>query len=393
MAKVKPVYPNDLELVANANNLIAAYTRARKYTYWKESVQRYGIDLLGNIHSTQTALRTGTYIPKDMVEFILHERGRIRRIQSQHITDRVIQRCLNDNVMVPRFMPLLIYDNGASVTGKGPDFARDRFRTRLQKAYKEYKGKGYVLHLDFSKYFDNVNHVIALNMFRPYLSEAEYSLVAKLFKSFEIDCSEMTDEDYNACVGSIFNATLYHKPTQITGVRMAAKSIGIGNQISQITGVYYPHRIDNYCKIVEGLKYYGRYMDDSYIILDDKKRLETIYENIKKMCKELGIFVNETKTYISKLIDWHTFLKINFKVLPTTRVIRKIHSTTIRRERNRLRKFRVLLNHKRMSLEDVVSCFKSWYGVYKKYDSGYKLKNLKDYFYELFPEAKNLVKI
>lgn len=64
-------------------------------------------------------------------------------------------------------------------------------------------------------------------------------------------------------------------------------------------------------------------MDDSYIILDDKKRLETIYENIKKMCKELGIFVNETKTYISKLIDWHTFLKINFKVLSTTRVIRK----------------------------------------------------------------------
>lgn len=111
------------------------------------------------------------------------------------------------------------------------------------------------------------------------------------------------------------------------------------------------------------------------------------------MCKELGIFVNETKTYIGKLIDWHTFLKINFKVLPTTRVIRKIHSTTIRRERNRLRKFRVLLNQKRMSLEDVVSCFKSWYGVYKKYDSGYKLKNLKDYFYELFPEAKNLVKI
>lgn len=134
-------------------------------------------------------------------------------------------------------------------------------------------------------------------------------------------------------------------------------------------------------------------MDDSYIILDDKKRLETIYENIKKMCKELGIFVNETKTYISKLIDWHTFLKINFKVLSTTRVIRKIHSTTIRRERNRLRKFRVLLNQKRMSLEDVVSCFKSWYGVYKKYDSGYKLKNLKDYFYELFPEAKNLARV
>lgn len=39
------------------------------------------------------------------------------------------------------------------------------------------------------------------------------------------------------------------------------KSVGIGSQISQISGVYYPTRIDNYCKIVKGMKYYGRYMD------------------------------------------------------------------------------------------------------------------------------------
>ena len=36
----------------------------------------------------------------------------------------------------------------------------------------------------------------------------------------------------------------------------------IGDQISQIIGIYYPHRIDTYVKFVRSQKYYGRYYDN-----------------------------------------------------------------------------------------------------------------------------------
>ena len=45
-----------------------------------------------------------------------------------------------------------------------------------------------------------------------------------------------------------------------------SKSIDIGDQLSQVIGICYPHSIDNYIKYVRGQKFYGRYMDDWYIM-------------------------------------------------------------------------------------------------------------------------------
>ena len=39
--------------------------------------------------------------------------------------------------------------------------------------------------------------------------------------------------------------------------------------------------IDNYCKIVKCMKYYGRYMDDIYIIHEDKEYLKGLLNDIQ----------------------------------------------------------------------------------------------------------------
>lgn len=102
---------NNLENICNANNLYKAFGEAKKEVDWKESVQRYEINILSNISKTQDAIRNQMYKTKPMVEFELHERGRVRCIKSQHISDRVVQRSLNDNVLIPRIRKYLIYDN------------------------------------------------------------------------------------------------------------------------------------------------------------------------------------------------------------------------------------------------------------------------------------------
>ena len=65
-----------------------------------------------------------------------------------------------------------------------------------------------------------------------------------------------------------------------------------------------------------------------------------------------------------------TYLKINYKLLDTGRLIRKIHSSTIRRERNRISNtFPMLYSQRRITLVDIINFYRSWRYSYIKYDS------------------------
>lgn len=107
------------------------------------------------------------------------------------------------------------------------------------------------------------------------------------------------------------------------------KSVGIGSQISQISGVYYPTRLDNYCKIVRGMKYYGRYMDDIYIIHESKEFLKGLLNDIRGICDEYGLFINPKKTQIVKLSHGFTFLKIKYSLTETGKVIERISKDSV----------------------------------------------------------------
>ena len=129
-------------------------------------------------------------------------------------------------------------------------------------------------------------------------------------------------------------------------------------------------------------------MDDTYIIMKDKKMLKSIYTEIDKQCKGLGIFINKKKTHIYKISGWLTWLKINYRLTETGGLIRKVHSSTIRRERRKLKKLQQLVSLNKMTYKQAESCYSSWRGTYKKYDSTQKLRKLDKYLYRLFKEAK-----
>ena len=142
--------------VYNANNLWDGYLKAREGVEWKESLQKYEANLLLNIYRTRKSIIDGTYTQKPMTEFKLCERGHVRQIKAQQVSDRVVQRSFNDNVLIPRTRPKLIYDNGASLKNKGLDFGRRRFEAHLRKAARQYGTDAYILTMDFTQYYDNI---------------------------------------------------------------------------------------------------------------------------------------------------------------------------------------------------------------------------------------------
>lgn len=143
---------NDFNLVLDLDNLKAAYRKSRRGVAWKESVQRYDLFLMSNLAETKQKLARGEGISKGFVEFDIHERGKMRHIRSVHISERVVQKCLCDNVLTPLMTRSLIYDNGASIKNKGIHFAMNRLRCHLSRFYRENgNNNGYALVIDFFK--------------------------------------------------------------------------------------------------------------------------------------------------------------------------------------------------------------------------------------------------
>lgn len=146
------------EQVFSYEHLYRAGRECCKGVGWKCSTQRYLGNFTANIARTHRELMDGTWKTKGFFAFDLMERGKLRHIRSVHIAERVVQRCLCDNALVPLFSAAFVYDNAASLKGKGIDFAMDRLTCHLQRYYRKHGTNGWALVFDFSDYFNSAPH-------------------------------------------------------------------------------------------------------------------------------------------------------------------------------------------------------------------------------------------
>lgn len=382
---------DQLEEICNANQLKTSFYNTRSGTDWKASVQWYEINLLQNIYHTQNDIRAEKYKMKPCREFDLKERGHTRHIKSLHISDRTVLHSCCNHVLVPRVRPKLIYDNGASLENKGISFSRRRFCIHLNNYYKKHGNKGYIRFFDFSKFFDNIPHKGAMEQYAPLLNDKEYTFVENIFKTFEVDVSYMTDEEYEHCMETVFNSLDYvNLDFPHTHEKMMPKSVGIGNPVSQTTGVFFPYRLDSYIKMVCGVEPYGRYMDDFYIIAETIEELDALTVMIIAECSRLGLFLNYNKIRTSPLDKEFVYLKTIYRMRDDGRIIKRITKDNISRERRKIRKFRKLVDDGKMTADHVTECYKSWRGSYKNYDSHYEIIKMDKYFLSVFPEVNKV---
>ena len=319
------------EKLLDLNVLYDSFQKCKSGVYWKCSVQKYESNLLMNNYRLKKSLRDGTYKQHEFDEFDICERGKKRHIKALHIQDRVLQRALCDQILVPLLTPYLIYDNGANVKGKGVDFAKRRMRDHLRNYYlTEGTNEGYILQMDISKYFDSIPHE----------------------KCKEIMCEHIQDLRVDRLVRYLISTF------SDDGV-----GIGIGSQLSQIIGIYYLHHLDDYIKTVAGMKYYARYTDDMYVIHRDKQVLIDLLANIKCILAEHGLKLNEKKTHIRKLDRRFAFLKVRYQLTDTGKVLMLPSKETFTRERHKLKSFAKFLQQGDMTLPEIENQYKGWRGT------------------------------
>lgn len=356
---IKVIFMN---IYYDANKIYKAGTKAIKGAPFKYQSQLFEMNHLLETAELLKKLKGWEYKPTKGTKFTLNERGKIRHITTNNMIDKTINHLMCDEVLSPAITPYLIYDNGASQKNKGVAFHRKRFEVHLHQYYRKHKSnEGYILLIDFSGYYASIPHNLCLKNLQHFLrkttnpEETQITLwiLKNLFDVFNIDNKN-------------------------------GKGVDIGSQPSQNIGISYPAKIDNYIKIVRGCKYYGRYTDDSYIIHEDKEFLKDILKNIKKIADELGLVVNDKKTRIVKLSQQFKVLQINYSLTETGRIIKKINSKSITRERRKLKAYKRLLDKKRITIDDIENIFKSWMSSNYKIMSKMQISNMYQLYYDLF---------
>lgn len=342
---------DNFDRMCTANALFKAACQSRKAIRWKESVQRYFMSWFRNVLELRRKMLAGENVTMGFIEFDLVERGKRRHIKSVHFKERVAQRSLCDNALVPVLSRSLIYDNGASLEGKGISFARNRLKHHLHQYFRRTGGNdGYILLMDFTGYFDNILH------------GPVYKLLDRAFADKRIVefCRQFIEP-------------------------FGEKSLGIGSQISQILAVSYRSRLDHFIKEVLRAKEYACYMDDSYLMDEDKGRLWRRFEAIKKICADFGIKINKKKTQIVKISRGFTYMKGKFFLTGTGKVIVRPCRKNTTTARRKLKKFYRFLRQGVMKLEQIVCSYNSYRGYIKNdYNSHRTIRSMDKLFHELF---------
>lgn len=351
----------DFDEVFSYNNLYASGHICCKGVAWKSSTQQYRFNIVTNTANLRRDLLAGTYKSRGFIEFDLYDRGKMRHIRSIHISERVVQRTLCDRAINPTLKPALIYDNGASTQNKGIDFALNRLTCHLQRHWRKYGCEGYVLLYDFSNYFANAQH-----------GPVKKELLRRVH-------DDRTRALANTCLDN-FGPIGY----------------GLGSQISQTAALMLPNRLDHYIKERLRIKGYARYMDDGYLIHRSRSYLQKCLTEIRRICGELGIRLNEKKTKIVPLRQGFRFLQIRFTLTETGKVLRKMSHESIMKIRRKLKKFyrwtvegrlakidgKVV--RKTFSLGDVCRAYGSWRGHMKRGQSFHAVQRMNIYFKSLF---------
>ena len=266
---------------------------------YKKSTQNFQLHMFTNIANTCRNIKNGTYKVGNTYKFKINERGKIRDIDAPHISDRLVHKVIANEILVPLYTPHMIYDNGASTKGKGFGFVISRVKTKLQKWNRKYGLNGYVVLIDFSKFFENCSHDVIHDIHKRYIQND------KLIKIIE---------DY----------------------LFIGRGIALGVEIAQREACIIPNRLDRFLQDRGYMM--ERYMDDTFFICKNYDEVLSTLDGYYSICDKLHIKVNKRKTMIVPIDKYFKYCKWKYNINENGNVVLTPRKDTIYRQRRKLRR-------------------------------------------------------
>ncbi len=309
--------------VFTIENLYKAHLKGRISKRAKRPIVRYELSLLERIYELYKTINAGTYRITSYNSFTIFE-PKQREIQTLHYSDRVVQHVICDQVIAPYFTKHAICDNCVCQVGKGTHFALRRLENSLRHFIQKNGNKGYVLKCDIYKYFPTIPHQQLQDMVSAHFRDKRL----REFVMMIIDSYHTNPTYLEKCGIEPVTEILPHK--FVRKMYTTGRGIPIGNQTSQIFGMFYLDPVDRLVKEKLRVKIYSRYMDDFVLIHEDKQFLYKALEQINVLVDKLGLKLN-AKTQIFPLKNGLTYLGFRYQITPSGKLIKKVAKKTVKR--------------------------------------------------------------
>ena len=320
---------------------------------YKQSIQNFERHLFSLTAARRKEILSGTWQQRHKPShFTLCERGKVRPIDAPHVEDRHVQKLVSKDILEPCYKPSMIYDNGASQTGKGLHLAYRRLSEQLRNHYRRHGLRGGVLLLDLRSFFPN----------------APKDQILKRHQELILSPSarELADRVVVAA------------PETSSG-----RGMPLGMEPSQQEMIALPSAVDNWLKCQRRYKMAGHYMDDYYVGSHDVGELRALKDELVERFGRLGITVNENKVQIVPMGKPFRFCKVQFCLTAAGGVKRHAFRDSAKRGR---RKIRMLwAQEKAQAARDALVAHTAYYA--KHHDHG-RVQRLYGYYKQCERSAK-----
>lgn len=311
------------DIVADFTNLHKAYKKAKAGKKYNSSAVKFSSMSLEGIWALKEQLENQTYKMAPYNEFEIYEPKK-RVIKSCSFKDKVVQHSLCDNILLPELEKVFITDNYAGQIGKGALFGLERLKQHMTDFYNAYGLNGWILKCDIKKYFYSIDHEVLKDIVDYYFNDDYLIWLNHVF----IDSDE-------------------------------SPGLPLGNQVAQVYALLILHLVDSLIVGEQGFIYYGRYMDDFFVIHHDKEYLKECLKEINALVLSLGLELNG-KTQIIPFKQGIKFLGFHHYISSDGKYIRKINGENKRRIKKKLRKWSIAVKDGKMTEKKFFEKYGAW---------------------------------
>jgi retron-type reverse transcriptase len=231
---------NLFKKIVSIENLSLAYKKARKGKSIMKNVQKFELDITGNLLDIQRSLIEKSFSTSKYQSKWIHEPKQREIFVLPFAPDRIVQHALM-NIIEPIWESLFIRDSYACIVGRGIH-AGSRRTMEFVRRYQ------YCLKADISKFYPSIDQNILIDIVKK-----------------KIKCRDTL---------WLLQNIIYSYP--------GGKNVPIGNYTSKWFWNLYLNELDQFLKNKYHVNAYIRYCDDFCLFSDDKHWLVDIKEKIRE---------------------------------------------------------------------------------------------------------------
>ncbi len=339
---------SDRELL---EDLFDAYYEARKNKRNTVNQLQFEVNMEHNIMELHRQIVERRYTTGKSICFVVTKPVK-REVFAADFRDRVVHH-LVFGYMLAMCERSFIEDSYSCRKNKGTLFGIERLERNIRRCSDNYKRECYILKLDLRGYFMSIDKQMLKDKIRRMLDkfrkravspqdELYYSMNAKYDSLKEergpngrVTFDEIVDFDLLWYLVEIVidsdctrNFVFKSKPWEREGLPKSKSlfhsrtgcGLPIGNLTSQLFSNIYLNDFDHFMKRDMGLKYYGRYVDDFYVIHENREFLVNLIKAISdKLWTDFRQVLHPHKIYLQPYIRGVDFL--GARVKPYTRLV------------------------------------------------------------------------